>query len=180
MSFWAVAQTEPMNEAKAVEQLKLKSFVAYCPVVNRVRSMKGVKQKYRSPLFPRYIFVEIVREWYAILTTRFVAGLLTTNMSVVNERFEPTEISDEVIPAQVSLGFVDKLRARELNGVIALPEPLPYEIGERVYVKHGTMSGLWGLYDGLGIQQCHRVLFDMLGRQTPVNININNLASSFG
>ena len=179
MSYWAVAQTEPMGEMKAITNLARQSFEAYCPFIKAKRVVRGSLQGFRRALFPRYIFVFVVDHWYSILTTIGINGVLMTSGSRLNNDFSEREADLEEQPAQLADTFIQKLKAREQGGLVVLPEPLPFKMGEKVFAKHGPMAqeGLYGLYDGAGTSQCERVLYELLGQKVPVNIPLHNLVS---
>jgi len=60
MSYWAVAQTEPMREHTVRLLLMRLGYETYAP---RIRHRKRI-----ALLFPTYVFVRVIQRWYPILS----------------------------------------------------------------------------------------------------------------
>lgn len=129
-SRWAAINTHPHREHVAVENLVRQNFQAYFPrELKRVRHARRVQDVMR-PLFPGYVFAQVSSEltmWRPILSTYGVRGLV---------RFGDR-------PAYVDGGFIEGLRAREVDGVIAKPA-MPYRLGQEVRLNGGPFDGLIG------------------------------------
>lgn len=94
-SFWYVGCTVPKRESDVAAAIRALGFATFLPmrtVLTRTpRSGRPVKARY--PLFPRYVFFEIVphpRCWQAIRATRDLTGILA-NQDV------PVRVEDEEI-----------------------------------------------------------------------------------
>ena len=127
---WAAINTHPHREHIVIENLVRQNFEAYCPrELKRVRHARRVQDVLR-PLFPGYVFAQVASEltaWRPILSTYGVRTLV---------RF-----GDQ--PALVDGSFIDGLRAREVDGVIAKPAT-PYKLGQEVRLSGGPFDGLIG------------------------------------
>jgi hypothetical protein len=62
---WAVATTQPACEAKASADLVSVGFSAYYPQIENVEAVRGQIVKRVRPLFPGYLFFELVDAWRA-------------------------------------------------------------------------------------------------------------------
>lgn len=125
---WIAVNTHPHREHVAIEHLVRQKFAVYCPMeLKRVRHARRVKDVTR-PLFPGYIFAEVMPDlsvWRPILSTYGVRSMIRTG--------------DQ--PAYVDDGFVQGLRAREIDGVIAKPLE-PFRVGQEVRLNGGSFDGL--------------------------------------
>jgi transcriptional antiterminator RfaH len=127
---WAAINTHPHRERVAVENLLRQNFEVYFPTeLKRVRHARRVQDVLR-PLFPGYVFAQVASEltmWRPILSTYGVRSLV--------------RLGDR--PAFVDGGFIESLRAREVDGVIAKPAA-PYRLGQEVRLNGGPFDGLIG------------------------------------
>jgi transcription antitermination factor NusG len=142
-SGWSVAVTIPQQEARACFHLARQGFKFYLPRTQ-------TKTKRVVPLFPRYIFVEIIERWYSLLGTFGVSYML---------------LKDEA-PAIVDEHVITRLRAMERDGLVVLPaeDEHRFRIDQNVRIKSGHFSGLVGLYKGQTARQRETVLLSCLGR----------------
>ncbi len=127
---WAAINTHPHREHIAVEHLARQAFHVYCPrELKRIRHARRVQDVLR-PLFPGYVFARVSPEltmWRPILSTYGVRALV--------------RIGDR--PAFVDGDFIEGLRAREVDGVIAKPA-VPYQLGQEVRLNGGPFDGIIG------------------------------------
>ena len=127
---WAAINTHPHREHIAVEHLTRQDFKVYCPrELKRIRHARQVQDVLR-PLFPGYVFAQVSPEltmWRPILSTYGVRALVRTG-----DR-----------PAFIEGGFIEGLRAREIDGVIAKPAT-PYQLGQEVRLSGGPFDGIIG------------------------------------
>src|SRR5262245_40113522 len=116
--FWYIAQTQTLRESavqRRLEETGLQSYLPRIQVADRP-----------APLFPGYLMVQPVPEWYAVRWTPGVVRLLMDG-----ER--PARLPDRVVA---------ELRQRERNGLIRLPKkPNPLKAGQRVQITRGTFEG---------------------------------------
>lgn len=129
-TLWAAINTHPHRENVAAENLMRQEFQVYFPrEIKRVRHARRVQDVLR-PLFPGYIFAQVAPEltmWRPILSTIGVRALVRTG-----DR-----------PALLDGSFIEGLRAREIDGVIAKPAS-PYRMGQEVRLNGGPFDGLIG------------------------------------
>lgn len=125
---WIAINTHPHREQVAIENLTRQKFAVYCPMeLKRVRHARRTQDVTR-PLFPGYIFAEVAPDltlWRPILSTYGVRNLIRAG-----DR-----------PAFVDDGFIQGLKVREVDGVIAKPLR-PYEVGQEVRLNGGPFDGL--------------------------------------
>jgi transcriptional antiterminator RfaH len=146
MPYWAVAQTESQREHVAAQFLHQAEFEIYLP---KIVTQHGARERV-TPLFPGYVFVEIVERWWAV---RWTAGVVRLLMA--DDR-----------PARVPTMLMDAIRKREgCDGLVRLPKPRGLVGGDQVRIVCGNFEGRLGVYQGQSGAQRSRILLDLLGRE---------------
>ena len=161
-SGWAVVNTQAHREHIAVENLERQEFIPYCPLVKRRRSHARRVTDTLRPLFPGYVFVKInpgEGRWRLMLSTFGVR-------SVVRCGAEVSLLDDN---------FIQAIRARELDGVVARPES-PYRVGQEVRMSGGSFDGLVGTIIALHERERLTVLMQMLGGAVKVHLSEDRLS----
>lgn len=153
MSYWAVAQCETQRESVARLLLMRASFETYAP---RIRSKAGKVLL----LFPSYLFVRVIDQFYPIMWTPGVTRVLMAG--------------DQ--PARLPEKIVDQIRKREIGGFVKLPSKAKFQKGDQVRITRGSFQGQIGLYDGMTSKQRERVLLELLGRMVPVELSPSDVA----
>jgi transcriptional antiterminator RfaH len=160
-SAWIVVNTQQHREQIALENLDRQAFSAYCPMMRtRVRHARRTQEVLR-PLFPGYLFVHVnadVQRWRPILSTYGVR-------TVVCCGDRPSFLDD---------GFVEGLRAREIDGAIVRPASR-YEPGQRVKMAGGAFDGLIATILEMDEKDRLVVLMDLLNRPTKVRVGAHSV-----
>jgi transcriptional antiterminator RfaH len=163
-SSWIVLTTHPHREDFAIENLVRQDYEAYCPMI--VKRIKHARRVYdtKRPLFPGYIFVERPARrqlWRPLLGTFGVRSVVCNGET----------------PSLLPAGFVESLKAREIDGAIQKPE-MPFKPGQSVTINSGPFDGLVGQI--LEIRESDRVLLllNLLNQQTRVHVDTNMLRSA--
>ena len=149
--FWGVVRSQTAKERFAAEQLGLRGYETFLPLVETKRAP--------APLFRGYFFARIVEQWRTINKTFGVLCLV--------------RVGD--CPARCPDHEIERLKALiDGHGYIRLPEAPPppprrkIAIGARVKITGGPLEGRLGLYAGMGSKERERVLLDFLGGRRPV------------
>lgn len=153
---WAVVNTQPHRERVALENLERQGFRAYCPLIRRQRSHGRRVEAVHRPLFPGYLFVRLdtgSQRWRPMLST---LGVRT----VICNGDRPSLIED---------AFVQGLKSRECDGVIARPAS-PYRVGQRVRMAGGAFDGLAATIVAMHEKDRLTVLMQMLSRPVKVEV----------
>jgi transcription antitermination factor NusG len=159
MSFWSVVQTESQREHIAAKFLKQAEFETYLP---KIVGQHGARERV-LPLFPGYLFVEIIDQWWSVRWTTGVIRLLM--------------IDDK--PAKVSPTLMSAIKKREdSDGLVRLPKAVPRGLqrGDNVRILRGSFEHRFGIYQGQSGVQRSRILLTLLGRQVPVLISTDCVA----
>lgn len=155
MANWLVVNTQPHKELFAIENLLRQDFSVYCPMVPKtVRHARRVRGVLR-PLFPGYLFVKASAgegRWRAIQSTLGVRRLVLQGEA----------------PACLGGGFVESLRAREIDGAVVLPTE-PYRPGQAVRMTGGAFDGLIATILDLDEKGRITVLMELLNQSVRVH-----------
>lgn len=158
---WAVLNTHPHKEPLALDNLLRQSFSPYCPMVRkRVKHGRRYTDVLR-PMFPGYVFVQLAPErqmWRPLLSTYGVRRMIR-----FGER-----------PALLADGFVQALRAREIEGAISRPAER-VQVGDRVVLAGGAFDGLVATILSMDEKSRLVVLLDMLNRPVKVKVEARHI-----
>jgi len=148
--FWMLAATHRDQEWRAAHHTERLGFNFYLP---QIRGLVG-----REFLFPGYLFIQLKAGWEVIIRQRGIRRLFLT---------------DEV-PWKIREEKLDLIRNREdANGIVNLTQQPRFKLGSRLIYKrcNDAFDGTIGIYDGDTPSRRCRVLFDMLGRAVPLEID---------
>lgn len=153
MAFWSVVRSLPKREAFAAEQLGLRGYETFLPLIPAKRAS--------APLFAGYFFIRIVEQWRVINRTLGVLCLV--------------RVGD--CPARCPDNEIEALRSRmDATGVIRLsPPPAPkarhvFAKGERVKILAGPLQGFAALHTGLSAAEKEIQLIGLLGAQRRIAV----------
>jgi transcriptional antiterminator RfaH len=153
-AFWGVVRSLPKREVFAAEQLELRGFETFLPLIQTKRAS--------APLFASYFFVLIVEQWRSINTCFGVLSLVSVGDC-------PSKMPDVEI---------ERLKTMiDAHGYIKLPEANPIRrqivIGTKVRIASGPFGGMSGLYAGMSSKDREKILLNLLGSQRPVLVPSN-------
>ncbi|WP_166141414.1 transcription termination/antitermination protein NusG [Methylosinus sp. RM1] len=159
---WVVVNTRPHQERVALENLQRQQYHAYCPLaLKRVRHARRTQDVPR-PLFPGYIFVEMTPQsrWAPICSTFGVRTLV--------------RLGDR--PSFLPSDFVETLRSREIDGLIAKPEQA-FEIGQKVRIAGGAFHDFVATIVEMNERDRIVVLMELLNRPVKVKVTQTQLVA---
>ena len=163
---WYVVQTHINAELKAERNLLRQGFEIYLPRYLKRRSHARKIEKVPSPLFPRYLFVQIdmaTQRWRSIQSTFGVSHLVLQGAD----------------PARVTPDVVNALKAREdEGGYVRLDQRPKFALGEKVRVLAGVFAENFGLFDGMADRDRIAILLDMLGRKVRVSLDADMVTAA--
>lgn len=158
---WIVVQTHPRKEHVARENLERQRFSSYCPMLQSTTRHARCTRPALRPLFPGYVFVCIDKQtpvWRPILSTTGVRAVVLSG-----ER-----------PGRLPAGFVETLKAREINGAIARPAD-PYRVGQSVRVADGPFDGVLATIVELQENDRLVVLIGLLNREARLALDVSRV-----
>jgi len=156
MPFWCVAQSQPLRERLAQEELIEAGFDVYYP---RIQFRQNGRARI-SGLFPSYLFISINDRWWSARWCRGVIRLLGP---------------DGAPPARVHESVIGEIRKREKNGFVVLkPTPSKIQLGQRCQIIGGRFDGKIALFQGQSSRERIFVLLEILGQQARVELGQND------
>lgn len=156
---WIVGVTRPNYEAIAEVNLTRQGYTSYCPKFKITQPNKPSSIKV---LFPRYIFIFIDQFWSSILGTRGISRVILGDNG----------------PQPMPGYEIEKLRARELHGLVQLTAPPRFTPGDHVKTDTGPLVGHLLVYAGMSSHDRVKVLADLLGRKVTVELPEKSLIAA--
>lgn len=154
--YWVVVETEAQQEHMVRLLIMRLGYETYLP---RIKHRSRI-----TPLFPRYLFVQIIDRWYPIRWTPHVLRIL-----MFGDRPAP----DVKLERTLML-----IRKQERAGLVKLPpaQQALLKKGQRVHITGGSFAGQIGIYEGMSGKDRERVLLDLLGQAVPVELPSKDVA----
>ena len=149
------------NIEKTIENRHLEDQIleVRVPMQDVVELKNGVQKAAQRKLFPGYVLLNMIMNddtWYVVRNTRGVT-------SFVGPGSKPVPLTEDEVAA---LG-VEKREVR-----------LSYQVGASVKIIDGPLEGFVGIVKEIALQdQLVTVMVSMLGRETPVELKFNQVAS---
>ena len=154
-SRWLTIYSKPRAEFFVSNGLEQRGYASLLPVCQRQVKQRGEKPPPILPLFPRYLFVNLLEgvSWYPILSVPGVTTLLSFGQD------QPV-----VVPEAVINELVQRLIAED--GVIIIkPEPDELKAGQRCMITAGPLINRTGLFVG-SVGGRTKLLLEILGRSS--------------
>lgn len=154
---WFVVETQPRAERLAVSHLERQGFPALCPHFRKTRRHARRVQSVLAPVFPGYAFVQFDparHQWRAINGTTGVRRLVAAS---------------PMRPQPMPEGVMQLILARCEGDVMTslVPQVAP---GDEVRLVSGPFAGRLATVEGLDDRGRVRLLLDVLGGVTPVDV----------
>ena len=147
------------NLEKTIENRNLHELVhdIQVPMEEQVEIKDGKKKVSLKKIFPGYVLVKMLMtddSWYIVRNTRGVTGF-------VGPGSKPVALTDEEVS---SMGISEK------------PIEIDLEVGENVRVVSGPLENFIALIQDLNTEKHKlRALVNMFGRETPVELDFNQV-----
>ncbi len=129
---WYCVMTKPHEERLSLMHLSRQNFDVYLPYVKCKRLYRRKLQWVTSPMFPRYLFVNLQNFEFMpqIRSTRGVSSLVSFGNK----------------PAQIPTEIITEIRSRCKQDVYTVDQP-DFEEGDRVEIITGPYQGMKGIFD---------------------------------
>ncbi len=154
------------NLEKRVESMGMqdKIFRVIVPEEEETDFKNGKKRVLKRKVFPGYVLVEIVMtddSWYVVRNTPGVTGFVGS----AGSGSKPTPLLPEEVNVILKRMGVDEKRV-DIN----------FELGETVQVKEGPFANFTGTIEDIDKDKAKiRVLVNMFGRDTPVELDFSQI-----
>jgi transcriptional antiterminator RfaH len=159
MEHWYALYTKPKKEFQVVETLQAQGIEAFLPTVKR--KVRRRDRPHRKVYFPCYLFARIDFRQVPRSSIAWMPGI----RHIVSFGDQPAIVADEIVA----------LIRRRLDGA----EEIAYgnfRPGDRVRILSGPLRDLEAVFDQpLSSADRVRVLLDVMGRMTPVDLDGSQL-----
>jgi transcriptional antiterminator NusG len=149
------------NLEKIVENRSLQEMITdiRIPTETVVESDGGREKEVESKIFPSYVLIKMVmtdETWHLVRNVRGVTGF-------VGSGNKPIPLTDDEIAAM---------------GVEKREVMVTYEIGDNVRITDGALESFLGIVEEIDVErQKVRVVVSMFGRETPVELDLDQIES---
>jgi transcription elongation factor/antiterminator RfaH len=160
---WFLVHAHPMRERKAQFHLEAQGFRTYLPQIEKTVRHARQLRNVLTPLFPRYLFVQLNLErdrWLSVRSTIGVAHLVTGQ--------------DQQRPVPVPIGIVESLIAQRDGELTRLDASLVK--GQHVRILCGPFADFVGKLERLNEAGRVQVLLEMMGTTVPITLNRSALS----
>lgn len=180
---WYIVQVISNHEQKVKEALENRDFEdgdtdileVYLPYTNYQTKSGNFKKR---PMFPGYLYVKVLmtdNSWYIIRNTEFVTGIVGSS----GQRTKPTPIPESQIE-KIKNREKEELNKKSIvsksSGVKDPILEVDFNIGDNVEIISGEFFGKIGRITFISIiKQIVNVEFEMFGRKTNIEIDINSV-----
>ncbi|GEN35281.1 MULTISPECIES: transcription termination/antitermination protein NusG [Aneurinibacillus] len=155
------------NLEKRVESMGMedKIFRVLIPTEEETEERDGKKKVVTKKVFPGYVLVEMVMtddSWYVVRNTPGVTGFVGS----AGAGSKPTPLlPEEVTSIMKQMGMEESVHR------------VDFELKEMVKVKEGPFANMVGLVEEIQLDKRKvKVLVDMFGRETPVELDFAQVA----
>ena len=162
MRQWYTFHTKPNSEQQVMLVLEQSGIETYLPQLEiRISKTKRISK----PFFPCYLFGKVNFELLPLSSVQWTPGL----RRVVTIDNQPVAVREEMIKLiRHKLGEIDRKTG----------ETAPfYKKGEPVYITGGPFQGMLAIFERWSTpRERVRVLLDILGQASRVQVEVTNLA----
>jgi len=148
------------NLYKMIENSNLGDYIfeVVVPMEDNIVEKNGKRKLVQSKKFPGYVFIKMIYTnyiWYMVTNTRGVTGF-------VGPAGRPFPLTDDEIKRM----GLEKIEASDLDVVV----------GDNVRIISGPLESFIGIVEEINLdKQKVRVCVSMFGRQTPVELEFNQI-----
>lgn len=159
MMYWYALYTKPHKERQVRRLLHQQGIEAYLPTVRRKYRRRDRSD--RVVFFPCYLFARVDFD----TTPRSAIAWMPGMRRIVSVGDQPAIVSDEIV----------ELVRRRLEGKEEV-DPDGLQPGDRVRIASGPLRDLEAVFDqDLSAADRVRILLDVMGRMTPVDIDRSDI-----
>jgi transcriptional antiterminator RfaH len=156
---WFAVYTKPRQEHIALENLERQDFHCFLPMAVNPYQRRSEKKLRIEPLFPRYLFLNVIPDQQSLGPVRSTRGVAT----MVRFGQELARLPETVINMINS-------RCDPCTGLVSL-DPVPVEPGDNVRVFDGPFAGLQGIFKERKGEKRALLLMEMLGTESTVEVD---------
>lgn len=162
MNDWYVVQTKPKKETVAVDNLVRQGYITYFPQIVQVKRRRQRWQKIIEPLFPRYLFVKLIVGQDNFAPIRSTLGVI----GIVRFSGHPAKVPDNAI---------ENIRSQEEQLREDYSDLPNWQSGDMIEITTGPFANMKGIYEKACGTERVMILLDMLGRQSRLEFDVNDI-----
>ena len=151
--------TKPRQEHIALENLERQDFHCFLPMAINPYQRRSEKKLRIEPLFPRYLFLNVIPDQQSLGPVRSTRGVAT----MVRFGTRLAELPEKVIK-------LINQRCDPDTGLVKL-DPVPVELGDNVRVFDGPFAGLQGIFKERKGEKRALLLMKLLGTESTVEVD---------
>ena len=151
--------TKPRQERVALENLERQGFSCFLPMAINPYQRRSAKKLRVEPLFPRYLFLNVIPDQQSLGPVRSTRGVAT----LVRFGMELARLPEVVIRAVNS-------RCGPETGLVKL-DPVPVAPGDKVRVFDGPFAGLEGIFKERKGNKRALLLAKLLGTESTIEVD---------
>ena len=156
---WFAVYTKPRQERIALDNLERQGFSWFLPMAINPYQRRSAKMLRVEPLFPRYLFLNVIPDQQSLGPVRSTRGVAT----LVRFGMELARLPEVVIRAVNS-------RCDPETGLVKL-DPVPVAPGDKVKVFDGPLAGLEGIFKERKGEKRALLLAKLLGTESTVEVD---------
>jgi transcriptional antiterminator RfaH len=153
---WLVVQTKPKQEDAAELNLSRQGYRVFLPKLQQRKRVRGKWQLVVSPLFPRYLFIDVDYGTDDLAPVRSTVGV-----------FNLVRFGQDIIPVPDEV--VEFLQVQQDPTLGAKNESdWPHKKGDKVEILQGPFAGLAGVFDMSKDEERAYLFIELLGRASRI------------
>ncbi len=154
---WIVVRTKPRCEKKLNEFCKNRGIVSYLPLRRSVRRYRNRKVEFMVPIFSGYVFCHVpIAQYSTVNECRHTAHILRPD----------SDMEDQLIEELRGIRIFEA--AMKEGEITVRPE---IEVGRRVNIKSGPLSGLTGIVTRWKGKVRLAVNVEMVGQSVSIEVD---------
>jgi len=161
---WYLIYTKPKSEAIAKQHLEDQGFTSYLPLFEKLKYIKAKNRLIISPLFPRYLFIQL--------------NLGKDNISVIRSTPGVSKlISFSLYPTALPDGFVEELMhavSLERGKGFQRDNEL-FKAGDKIEIMQGPFAGQISRIHSVASQERVYILLNVLGSLNKVELSYDDV-----
>jgi len=149
MKNWYLIQTKPKQESIAVQNLSYQGFNVFHP--------KATINNKITPLFPRYLFIELddkTQNWTPIRSTKGVANFVRFGLSF----------------AKVPNKIINMIKIQQQQTIEKLINICSHQKGDSIEIQSGAFKGQQAIFKNYSANDRVIVLLKLIGQQQEVEL----------
>ena len=159
---WFVIHTKPIEEKKALANLIKQEFTCYIPMYSKEIISKNKIKIIPSPLFSRYLFIEVNKE-----SIQKNIGLIRSTLGIhqllkIGEN--PIKISSKII---MGLQKEERGRSEKIKSY--------FKQGEQVEIQSGPYKGIKAIFECEDADERAILFFELMQKPTKISVNKVNI-----